>query len=143
MVAMRCSRRTVDERPTQDHWLGWSACSRAPGRGRIDKVVLARRVSLRSLVGWIPTPCGGSRAPESTTCRGGRTFRRHPWRLVRTEDAPSTVAVAGTIRRGAVRRDEQLGRALRIEKDRVTAVVVSSIGTAPGRRQPRQAPGLG
>jgi len=112
--------------------------SGAVGRGRIDKVVLARRVSMRS-----PVELDVSNAlrrlalsaPESTIYafrRGGRTFLgATPERLVRTEgNRFRTVAVAGTIRRGAdAAEDEALGRALLAsEKDREEhAIVVSSM----------------
>ncbi len=81
----------------------------AVGRGRLDKVVLARRVDLRSPV-ELDVPNALRRlvasAPESTIYafrRDGRTFLgATPERLVRTEGRRfRTVAVAGTIRRGA------------------------------------------
>jgi isochorismate synthase len=130
---------TVDERPTHDHWCRLVGMfSGAVGRGRIDKVVLARRVDLRSPVELdVPNALRrlAASAPESTTYafrRGGRTFLgATPERLVRTEGRTfRTVAVAGTIRRGAdAAEDERLGRALLAsEKDREEhAVVVSSI----------------
>ena len=113
---------TVDEQPTHDHWRRLVGMfSGAVGRGRIDKVVLARRVSLRSPVVLDVSNALrrlAASAPESTTYafrRGGRTFLgATPERLVRTEGRTfRTVAVAGTIRRGAdPAEDEQLGRAL-------------------------------
>jgi isochorismate synthase len=130
---------TVDERPTHDHWRRLVGMfSGAVGRGRIDKVVLARRVDLRSPVELdVPNALRrlAASAPESTTYafrRGGRTFLgATPERLVRTEGPVfRTVAVAGTIRRGIdAADDERLGRALLAsEKDREEhAVVVSSI----------------
>ncbi len=141
MVAMPvfASLATVDEQPGHDHWRRLVGMfSGAVGRGRIDKVVLARRVSLRSPVELdVPNALRrlAASAPESTTYafrRGGRTFLgATPERLVRTEGRTfRTVAVAGTIRRGAdAAEDEQLGRALLAsEKDREEhAVVVSSI----------------
>jgi menaquinone-specific isochorismate synthase len=110
----------------------------AVGRGRIDKVVLARRVGLRSPV-ELDAPNALRRlaasAPESTIYafrRGGRTFLgATPERLVSTSGRTfRTVAVAGTIRRGADEaEDEALGRALLAsEKDREEhAIVVSAI----------------
>ena len=87
-------------------------------------------------------------APESTTYafrRDGRTFLgATPERLVRTEGRTfRTVAVAGTIRRGAdAAEDAQLGRALLAsEKDREEhAIVVAAIRDllAPGRRHARR-----
>jgi isochorismate synthase len=99
----------ADEQPTHDAWnrlVGMFAG--AVGRGRIDKVVLARRVDLRSPVELdVPNALRrlAAAAPESTTYayrRGGRTFLgATPERLVRTEGRTfRTVAVAGTIRRG-------------------------------------------
>jgi isochorismate synthase len=107
-------------------------------RGRIDKVVLARRVGFRSQV-ELDVPNALRRlavsAPESTTYafrRDGRTFLgATPERLVRTEGRRfRTVAVAGTIRRGAgAAEDATLGAALLAsEKDREEhAIVVSAI----------------
>ena len=101
-------------------------------------VVLARRVGLRSPV-ELDVPNALRRlaagAPESSIYafrRGGRTFLgATPERLVRTEGRVfRTVAVAGTIRRGAdADEDARLGRALLAsEKDREEhAIVVSSI----------------
>jgi salicylate biosynthesis isochorismate synthase len=78
----------------------------AVGRGRLDKVVLARRVDLEStqamdIVGairWL-----AARSPNSTTyavARGGSVFfGATPERLVATQNkAFQTVAIAGTIR---------------------------------------------
>lgn len=112
--------------------------SGAVGRGRIDKVVLARRVSLRSTVELdVPNALRrlAASAPESTVFafrRGGRTFLgATPERLVSTEGRTfRTAAVAGTIRRGAdAAEDEALGRALLAsEKDREEqAIVVAAI----------------
>jgi len=129
----------VDEQPGHEHWRRLVGMfSGAVGRGRIDKVVLARRVGFRSPV-ELDVPNALRRlaagAPESTTYafrRGGRTFLgATPERLVRTEGRVfRTAAIAGTIRRGAdAAEDEQLGRALLAsEKDREEhAIVVSSI----------------
>jgi isochorismate synthase len=112
--------------------------SGAVGRGRIDKVVLARRVDLRSPV-ELDVPNALRRlalsAPESTVYafrREGRTFLgATPERLVRTEGRTfRTVAVAGTVGRGAdVAEDDALGQQLLAsEKDHEEhAIVVSSI----------------
>jgi isochorismate synthase len=127
------------EQPSHEHWrrlVGMFAG--AVGRGRIDKVVLARRVGFRSPVALdVPNALRrlAASAPESTTYafrRSGRTFLgATPERLVRTEGRRfETVAVAGTIRRGAdAAEDEALGRALLAsEKDREEqAIVVSAI----------------
>jgi isochorismate synthase len=129
----------VDEQPGHDHWRRLVGMfSGAVGRGRIDKVVLARRVGLRSPVELdVPNALRrlAASAPESSIYafrRGGPTFLgATPERLVRTEGRVfRTVAVAGTIRRGAdSAEDEQLGKALLAsEKDREEhAIVVSSI----------------
>ena len=129
----------TEEQPSHDHWRRLVGMfSGAVGRGRIDKVVLARRVGLRSPV-ELDVPNALRRlaagAPESTTYafrRGGRTFLgATPERLVRTEGRVfRTVAVAGTIRRGAdAAEDDRLGRdLLASEKDREEhAIVVDSI----------------
>ena len=112
----------VAEQPTREAWrrlVGMFAG--AVGRGRLDKVVLARRVDLRATV-ELDVPNALRRlalsAPESTAYafrRDGRTFLgATPERLVRTEGrAFRTVAVAGSIRRGAdAAEDASLGRAL-------------------------------
>ncbi|HEY3333954.1 MAG TPA: isochorismate synthase [Candidatus Limnocylindrales bacterium] len=129
----------VDEQPSQDAFkrlVGMFAG--AVGRGRIDKVVLARRVGMRSPV-ELDVANSLRRlsvsAPESTTYafrRDGRTFvGATPERLVRTEGRTfRTVAVAGTIRRGASpEEDADLGRRLLAsEKDREEhAIVVEAI----------------
>jgi isochorismate synthase len=127
------------EQPGHDHWRRLVGMfSGAVGRGRIDKVVLARRVDLRSPV-ELDVPNALRRlaagAPESTTYafrRGGPTFLgATPERLVQTEGRTfRTAAVAGTIRRGGdADEDARLGRALLAsEKDREEhAIVVSSI----------------
>ena len=98
------------EQPSHEAWdrlVGMFAG--AVGRGRIDKVVLARRVGLRSPVELdVPNALRrlAASAPESTTFafrRGGRTFLGStPERLARTEGRSfRTMAVAGSIRRGA------------------------------------------
>jgi salicylate biosynthesis isochorismate synthase len=125
--------------PAHEHWRRLVGMfSGAVGRGRIDKVVLARRVDLRSPV-ELDVPNALRRlaagAPESTTYafrRDGRTFLgATPERLVRTEGRTfRTVAVAGTVGRGAdAAEDARLGRALLAsEKDREEhAIVVQSI----------------
>jgi isochorismate synthase len=129
----------TDEQPSKDQFQRLVGMfSGAVGRGRIDKVVLARRLGLRSPVELdVPNALRrlAASAPESTTYafrRGGRTFLgATPERLVRTEGRTfRTVAVAGTIRRGAdAAEDEQLGRALLAsEKDREEhAIVVAAI----------------
>ncbi len=112
--------------------------SGAVGRGRIDKVVLARRVCFRSPVELdVPNALRrlAASAPESTVYafrRGGRTFLgATPERLVSTEGrAFRTVAVAGTTGRGAdAAEDAELARALMAsEKEREEhGIVVSAI----------------
>jgi isochorismate synthase len=130
---------TVAEQPTREHWRRLVGMfSGAVGRGRIDKVVLARRVDLRSRVELdVPNALRrlAASAPESTTYafrRAGRTFLgATPERLVRTDGrAFRTVAVAGTVGRGAdAEEDARLARALLAsEKDREEhAIVVASI----------------
>jgi isochorismate synthase len=127
------------EQPSHDGWrrlVGMFAG--AVGRGRLDKVVLARRVDLRSPV-ELDVPNALRRlavsAPESTTYafrRGGRTFLgATPERLVRTEGRTfRTVAVAGTIGRGADATEDAALAAelLASEKDREEqAIVVATI----------------
>jgi len=81
----------------------------AVGRGRLDKVVLARRVALRSPRELDPVNAlrrMAAAGPESTTfafVRAGVTFLgATPERLVRTEGrAFRTVAIAGSTARGA------------------------------------------
>jgi len=129
----------ADEQPSKDVFkrlVGMFAG--AVGRGRIDKVVLARRVGMRSPVELDVVNALrrlSVSAPESTTYafrRDGRTFLgATPERLVRTEGRTfHTVAVAGTIRRGAgPEEDAELGRRLLAsEKDREEhAIVVDAI----------------
>lgn len=131
--------RIAGEQPSHDAWnriVGMYAG--AVGRGRVDKVVLARRVDLRSPVELDVANALrrlAASAPESTTYafrRDGRTFLgATPERLVRTDGRSfRTVAVAGSIRRGAdAVEDEMLGRALLAsEKDREEqSIVVSAI----------------
>ncbi|MEA2536831.1 MAG: menaquinone-specific isochorismate synthase [Chloroflexota bacterium] len=106
----------------------------AVGRGRLDKVVLARRVDLQA-DGPIDVPAAIRRleaaAPESTIFavgRGTRTFLgATPELLVRSEGREfHTVAMAGSIRRGAdAEEDERLARELLAsEKDREEQAIV-------------------
>ena len=130
---------TTAEQPTHDHWRRLVGMfSGAVGRGRIDKVVLARRVDLRSPVELdVPNALRrlAATAPESTTYafrRGGRTFLgATPERLARTEGRRfQTVAVAGTVGRGTdADEDARLARELLAsEKDREEhAIVLDSI----------------
>jgi isochorismate synthase len=129
----------ADEQPSHESWRRLVGMfSGAVGRGRIDKVVLARRLGLRSPVELdVPNALRrlAASAPESTTYafrRDGRTFLgATPERLVRTDGRSfRTVAVAGSIRRGAdAAEDARLARELLAsEKDREEqAIVVSSI----------------
>ena len=127
--------RIVEERPDRAAWdrtVGRYAG--AVGRGRIDKVVLARRVILEAsseldVVGAVRQLA--SSAPESTTfafVRGGTTFLgATPERLVRTEGrAFETVAIAGSAPRGRdAREDATLAAALLAsEKEREEHAVV-------------------
>lgn len=134
--------RVEHEQPSSEAWhrlVGMFAG--AVGRGRLDKVVLARRVDLRSPVELdVPNALRrlAASAPESTIYafrRGGRTFLgATPERLVRTEGRTfRTAAVAGSIRRGAdAEEDAVLGAALLAsEKDREEhAIVVTAIRDA-------------
>jgi len=129
----------VDERPDETLWrrtVGLFAG--AVGRGRIDKVVLARRVVMTSpadldVENALRRLAAG--APESTCFafrRDGRTFLgATPERLIRTDGRSfRTVAIAGSIGRGAdAAEDEALGRELLAsDKDREEhAVVVDAI----------------
>jgi menaquinone-specific isochorismate synthase len=127
--------RVADERPDRPAWdrtVGLFAG--AVGRGRIDKVVLARRVVFEAAVDLdvIAALRHLSRtAPESTTFaffRGGSTFLgATPERLVRTHGRSfETVAIAGSIARGADPvEDARLAAALLAsEKDREEHEVV-------------------
>lgn len=102
--------RISAELPSRDDWrriVGISAG--AVGRGRIDKVVLARRLDLRSPVDLdVPNALRrlAASAPESTIYafrRDGQTFLgATPERLAETRGRSfRTMAVAGSIRRGA------------------------------------------
>jgi isochorismate synthase len=131
--------RVDDEQPAHDEWrrlVGMYAG--AVGRGRIDKVVLARRVALRSPVELDVANALrrlAASAPEISTYAFRRDVRTvigaTPERLVRTEGRTfRTVAVAGTIGRGAdAEEDAALARRLvASEKDREEhAIVVEAI----------------
>ena len=130
---------TTEEQPSKEAFQRLVGMfSGAVGRGRIDKVVLARCVGLRSPVELDVSNALrrlAASAPESTIYafrRDGRTFLgATPERLVGTEGRTfRTAAVAGTTRRGAdAAEDEALGRALLAsEKDREEqAIVVAAI----------------
>ncbi len=113
----------------------------AVGRGRLDKVVLARRVGLRSPIELDPVNALrrlSAAGPESTTFafgRGGLTFLgATPEQLVRTEGrAFHTVAMAGSTPRGVDGMDDaRLAAALMAsDKDREEhAVVVTMLREA-------------
>ncbi len=123
------------EKPDREAWdrlVGLFAG--AVGRGRLDKVVLARRVDLRSsieidLENALRRLAAG--APEGTVyafVRGGRTFLgATPERLVRTAGRDfETVAIAGSAPRGATAaEDAALAAALfASEKEREEHAVV-------------------
>ncbi len=127
------------EQPSHDAWRRLvGSFAGAVGRGRLDKVVLARRVELRSPV-ELDVANALRRlavsAPESTTYafrRDGRTFiGATPERLVQSEGRRfRTVAVAGTIRRGADAAEDAALAAelLASEKNREEqAIVVATI----------------
>ena len=127
------------EQPSHDAWRRLvGSFAGAVGRGRLDKVVLARRVDLRSPV-ELDVANALRRlavsAPESTTYafrRDGRTFiGATPERLVQSEGRRfRTVAVAGTIRRGADAAEDAALAAelLASEKNREEqAIVVATI----------------
>jgi salicylate biosynthesis isochorismate synthase len=125
----------VDRRPDRSGWertVGLFAG--AVGRGRIDKVVLARRVLLEAPssidVGDVLGRLARS-GPESTVfafVRGGTTFLgATPERLVRTSGRRfETVAIAGSVARGSdAAADERFAEALLAsEKDREEHAVV-------------------
>jgi isochorismate synthase len=132
----------LGERPDRAGWdrlVGLFAG--AVGRGRLDKVVLARRVDLRSSIeidieNALRRLAAG--APEGTIyafVRGGRTFLgATPERLVRTAGRDfETVAIAGSAARGStVVEDAALAAALLAsEKEREEhAVVVEMLRTS-------------
>ncbi len=135
---------TTGEQPDRAAWdrlVGLFAG--AVGRGRLDKVVLARRVVLRSPLELDPVnalrrlAAGG---PESTTfafVRDGVTFLgATPERLARTEGrAFRTAAIAGSAPRGAdAAEDARLAAGLLAsDKDREEhAVVVTMLRDALG-----------
>ncbi len=129
----------------------------AAGRGRVDKVVLARRVDLRA-AGPLDVPGALHRlaaaAPESTTyafTRGSATFLgATPERLVRTEGrAFETVAVAGSApRSNDPQEDARLGAGLLAsEKEReehgiVVAMLRASLGPIVEELRVAAAPAL-
>ena len=129
----------IDQQPNREMWnrlVGTFAG--AVGRGRIDKVVLARRIGLRSTVELDVVNALrrlALSAPESTTYafrRGGSTLLGStPERLARTEGRSfRTMAVAGSIRRGADAAEDTAlaSELLASEKDREEqAIVVDSI----------------
>jgi isochorismate synthase len=113
----------------------------AVGRGRLDKVVLARRVDLRSSIEIDPENALrrlAAGAPEGTIfafVRGGRTFLgATPERLVRTAGRDfETVAIAGSAPRGVTPADDAVLAAALFasEKEREEhAVVVEMLRTS-------------
>jgi len=133
---------TTAERPDRAAWdrlVGLFAG--AVGRGRLDKVVLARRVALRSPLELDPVNALrrlAAAGPESTTfafVRDGVTFLgATPERLARTEGrAFRTVAIAGSAPRGSdAAEDARLAAALLAsDKEREEhAVVVAMLRDA-------------
>jgi isochorismate synthase len=133
---------TTGERPDRAAWdrlVGLFAG--AVGRGRLDKVVLARRVALRSSLELDPVNALrrlAAAGPESTTfafVRDGVTFLgATPERLARTEGrAFRTGAIAGSAPRGAdAAEDARLAAGLLAsDKDREEhAVVVAMLRDA-------------
>ena len=136
--------RPIEERPDRPDWertVGLFAG--AVGRGRIDKVVLARRLVLRATADLdVVTALRhlARTAPESTTfafARNGTTFLgATPERLVRTHGRSfETVAIAGSAPRGDdPAEDERLAASLLAsEKDREEhAVVVDMLRASLG-----------
>jgi isochorismate synthase len=136
--------RPIEERPDRPDWertVGLFAG--AVGRGRIDKVVLARRLVLRA-TGDLDVVAAlrhlARTAPESTTfafTRNGTTFLgATPERLVRTHGRSfETVAIAGSAPRGTdPAEDARLAAGLLAsEKDREEhAVVVDMLRSSLG-----------
>ena len=129
----------VGERPDAPAWgRAVGLFAGAVGRGRLDKVVLARRVDLASPIELDVVNALrrlAASAPESTVFafrRGDRTFLgATPERLVRTDGrAFRSVAIAGSTARGAdAGEDAVLGaELLASDKEREEhAVVVASI----------------
>jgi len=125
----------VAERPDHAEWRRLVAqMAGAVGRGRLDKVVLARRVNVHGSTP-LDAPTALRRltatAPESASYafhRAGRTFLgATPELLVRTDDrAFRSVAIAGSTRRGAdAGEDELLATELRASaKEREEHAVV-------------------
>ena len=127
--------RTERSQPDEAGWHRTVAMmAGAVGRGRLDKVVLARRVDLRSPVELDVANALrrlAASAPESTIYafrRAGRTFLgATPERLVRVEGRRfRTAAIAGTIGRGQDEdEDAKLARELLAsEKDREEHAIV-------------------
>jgi isochorismate synthase len=127
------------EWPEAEHWRHIvSLMAGAVGRGRLDKVVFARRVDMSS-PGALDVPAALRRlaesAPESTVFafrRGTRTFiGATPERLVRADGRNyRTAAVAGSMRRGSDPAEDAALAAelLASEKEREEhAVVVRAI----------------
>ncbi len=134
-LGVETALRTIDERPDR---MGWDRTvglfAGAVGRGRIDKVVLARRVIYRAEA-EIDVVAAlrhlADTAPESTTfafARGGSTFLgATPERLVRTVGRSfETVAIAGSVERGGDAPEDVAFAAalLASEKDREEHAVV-------------------
>jgi isochorismate synthase len=131
--------RSIDERPDHAQWdrmVGLFAG--AVGRGRIDKVVLARRVVYEAAADLDVTAALrhlARTAPESTTfafTRNGSTFfGATPERLVRTVGrAFETTAIAGSAPRGRDAEDDArlVAALLASEKEREEhAVVVDTL----------------
>jgi salicylate biosynthesis isochorismate synthase len=133
------SLTTACEIPTADRWRHVVALmTGAVGRGRIDKVVMARRLDVTA---GAPLDVPGAlhrlaaTAPESTVFafhRGEATFMgATPERLVRTDGrAYRTAAIAGSIRRGVTPEEDAALAAelMASEKEREEhAVVVRAI----------------
>ena len=149
---------TVGEQPERAAWdrlVGLFAG--AVGRGRLDKVVLARRVALRSPLELDPVNALrrlAAAGPESATfafVRDGVTFLgATPERLARTEGrAFRTVAIAGSAPRGAdAAADAGLAAGLLAsDKDReehavVVAMLRDALGPIVERLDVAPAPGI-
>jgi isochorismate synthase len=149
---------TTGEQPDRAAWdrlVGLFAG--AVGRGRLDKVVLARRVALRSPLELDPVNALrrlAAAGPESTTfafVRGGVTLLgATPERLARTEGrAFRTGAIAGSAPRGAdAAEDARLAAGLLAsDKDReehavVVAMLRDALGPIVERLDVAPAPGI-
>jgi isochorismate synthase len=131
--------RVIDRLPDQGAWeRSVGLLAGAVGRGRLDKVVLARQVELRA---GVPVDVGSvlhrlvDGGPESTTFafrRGDRVFLgATPELLVRTSGWRfHTLALAGSTGRGATHAEDDLRAAalLRSDKDREEhAIVVDAL----------------